>query len=443
MTTLAEHIIIAGAENRPPMLEKSMYDSWASHIRLFIKGKKNGRMMLDSIDEGPLVYPTVVGEVKHTRPKKYSELTEAEQLQDDCDETKDICDRVKLLMKGTELSYQERECRLYNLFDKFASVQGETLYEYYWRFSQLINDMHTIRMIMQQVQVNTKFMNTLPPEWSKFVTDVKLAKSLYTTNYDQLYPDTLALVANSQTLYNPSQSPQHSGEDPIDCINKAMAFLSVVTSRFPPSNNQLRTNRGIATTSRGNYAAGQAKVVKCYNCLGEGHMAKPCTQPKRPRNSACFKEKLMLAEAQEAGQILDAEQLAFIADPRIAKVQVAQQTIPQNLAFQTKDLDAYDSNCDDISSAKAVLMANLSSCDLDFLSKVPYSDTYLNDMINRDVQEIPYYEQTHIDDLPDNEITSDSNIIPYSQYLQESQDAVIHDTNSSAPNNLLVLSLVE
>ncbi|GKA56029.1 hypothetical protein Tco_0755101, partial [Tanacetum coccineum] len=85
MTTLAEHIIVAGPENRPPMLEKSMYDSWASRIRIFIKGNKNGRMMLDLIDEGPLVYPTVVGEDGQTRPKKYFELTEAQQLQDDCD----------------------------------------------------------------------------------------------------------------------------------------------------------------------------------------------------------------------------------------------------------------------------------------------------------------------------------------------------------------------
>ncbi|GJV03841.1 hypothetical protein Tco_1337410 [Tanacetum coccineum] len=59
MTTLAEHIIVVGAESCPPMLEKSMYDSWASHIRLFIKGKKHGGMMLDSIDNGLLVYPTV------------------------------------------------------------------------------------------------------------------------------------------------------------------------------------------------------------------------------------------------------------------------------------------------------------------------------------------------------------------------------------------------
>ncbi|GJR19273.1 hypothetical protein Tco_0967800 [Tanacetum coccineum] len=59
MTTLTEHIVVAGAENRPPMLEKSMYDSWASHTHLFIKGKKHGRMMLDSIENGLLVYPTV------------------------------------------------------------------------------------------------------------------------------------------------------------------------------------------------------------------------------------------------------------------------------------------------------------------------------------------------------------------------------------------------
>nr|GEZ20107.1 hypothetical protein [Tanacetum cinerariifolium] len=74
MTTLAEHIIVAGAENHPPMLEKSMYNSWESRIRLFVKGKKHGRMMLDSIDNGSLVY-TNVEENGQTRLKKYSELT--------------------------------------------------------------------------------------------------------------------------------------------------------------------------------------------------------------------------------------------------------------------------------------------------------------------------------------------------------------------------------
>ncbi|GJZ02997.1 hypothetical protein Tco_0520958, partial [Tanacetum coccineum] len=118
--------------------------------------------------------------------------------------------------KGTSLSKQERECKRYDEFDKFSHVKGETLYEYYLRFAQLINDINIIQMTMQPVQVNTKFLNNLPPEWGKFVTDVKLARDLHTSNYDQLYayleqhevhaneahlmrerfPDPLALVAN-------------------------------------------------------------------------------------------------------------------------------------------------------------------------------------------------------------------------------------------------------
>ncbi|GKC64330.1 retrovirus-related pol polyprotein from transposon TNT 1-94 [Tanacetum coccineum] len=71
---------------------------------------------------------------------------------------------------------------------------------------------------------------------------------------------------------------------------------------------------GNSTSSKGNNVAGQARVVKCYNCQGEGHMAWQCTQPKRPRNSAWFKEKMLLVQAQEAGQVLNEEQLAFLGD---------------------------------------------------------------------------------------------------------------------------------
>ncbi|GKE21025.1 integrase, catalytic region, zinc finger, CCHC-type containing protein, partial [Tanacetum coccineum] len=115
-----------------------------------------------------------------------------------------------------------------------------------------------------------------------------------------------------------------------------------------------------ATSYGGNNASGHTRVVKCYNCQGEGHMARQCTQPMRPRNATWYKDKAMLAEAQEAGQILDEEQLTFLADPGVLKGHAVQITIPNNVAFQTEDLDTYDSDCDDISNAKAVLMANIS-----------------------------------------------------------------------------------
>ncbi|GJS99410.1 retrovirus-related pol polyprotein from transposon TNT 1-94 [Tanacetum coccineum] len=158
------------------------------------------------------------------------------------------------------------------------------------------------------------------------------------------------------------------GDDPIAYLNKAMAFLTAVaSSRFPTTNNQLRTSsnlRNQATiqddSSRGNAASGQARVVKCYNCQGEGHMARQCTQLKRPRNATWYTEKAMLVEAHEAGQILDEEQLAFHVDPGIPASQV-QTNIPHNATFQTEDLDTYDSDCDDLSTTQAVLMANISN----------------------------------------------------------------------------------
>ncbi|GKA51012.1 hypothetical protein Tco_0744208 [Tanacetum coccineum] len=124
--------------------------------------------------------------------------------------------------------------------------------------------------------------------------------------------------------------------------------------------------------------------------------------------------------------------------------QATQTIITHNAAFQTDDLDAYDLDYDDISLAKAVLMANLSSYDSDVLSEVPQHDTYQNDdMINQSVQETHYFEQSLIDYVPDNEITSDSNIISYEQYLPETQNAIVQDTNSFAQQDAMIIFVFE
>ncbi|GJU98996.1 hypothetical protein Tco_1328267 [Tanacetum coccineum] len=351
---------------------------------LYLKGKKNGRMKLESIESGPLVYPTV---------EENGLPLDVYALINHCHAAKEIWDIVKLLMQGTKLSYQECESKLYNEFDKFTSIKEESLHKYYLRFAQLINDMYTIGMTMQQVQVNIKFLNDLQLEWSKFVTDVKLAKNMYTTNFDQLY----AYLSQHEGHANEARMMR---DDPIACLNKAMAFMStVVASRFPPTNNQLRTSsnpRNQATIQNGRVLFHKFKRDKVRVLLGEWHMARQCTKPKRPRNSAWFKENMLLVQAQEYGQ---------------------------NAAFQTDDLDAYDSDCDDISSAKAVLMANLSSYDSDVLSE--------------------NFVQSLIDYVLDNEITSNSNIISYDQYLQQTQNESVQDTNSSAQQDSLIISMFD
>nr|GEX33459.1 hypothetical protein [Tanacetum cinerariifolium] len=189
MASLADKAILSGIDNRPPMLEKDMYDSKKSRMELYMLNRQHGSMILESVEHGPLIWPTVE-EDGVTRLKKYSELSAAEAIQADCDVkatniilqalppeiyalvsthkvAKDLWERIQMLMQGTSLTKQERECKLYDELDKFTYRKGETLRDFYLRFSLLLNDMYMYNMKLKQFQVNTKFLNTLPPEWSK------------------------------------------------------------------------------------------------------------------------------------------------------------------------------------------------------------------------------------------------------------------------------------
>nr|GEZ23175.1 integrase, catalytic region, zinc finger, CCHC-type, peptidase aspartic, catalytic [Tanacetum cinerariifolium] len=82
-----------------------------------------------------------------------------------------------------------------------------------------------------------------------------------------------------------------------------------------------------------------------------------------------FRDKVLLVEAQGSGKVLNEEELEFLVDTRVAKGPVTQMIITHNAAYQANDLDAYDYDCDDFSTAKAVLMANLSRYGSDVLSE--------------------------------------------------------------------------
>ncbi|GKF23900.1 hypothetical protein Tco_0076222, partial [Tanacetum coccineum] len=157
------------------------------------------------------------------------------------------------------------------------------------------------------------------------------------------------------------------GDDFIDAINKMMSFLSTERQNsYAAGTSGTRAN---TSGTRGNYL-GQQRIVKCFNCQRE--------------------------------------------DLGIAEGLVTQSVITHNAAYQADDLDAYDSDCDEISTAKEILMANLSSYGPDVLSDVPISDNTNNDMLNQSVQEMPYFEPSRFMEHSENEIHSDSNIIPYS-----------------------------
>ncbi|GJY07350.1 hypothetical protein Tco_0374404 [Tanacetum coccineum] len=260
MTTLADKAILSGADNRPPMLEKDMHDSWKSIMELYMMNRQHGRMILESVENGLLIWPTIKENVTQQQQPEFPQL------------------------------------------DSGLTVP-----------------------VFKQ------------------------------------------------------------GNDSIDAINHMMSFLSVVvTSRYPTTNDKLRNSGD--------------EFLLLRVPLGP-------TLEEQKRDDSWFKDKVLLVQAQENGQILHEEELAFLADPRIAKGQATQTVITHNAAYQADNLDAYDSDCDELNNAKVALMANLSHYGSE-RSVLRYT-------------------------IPDN------------VYVTESQQAVVQNSNSSAQQDALILSVIE
>ncbi|GKA03494.1 hypothetical protein Tco_0676275 [Tanacetum coccineum] len=133
MANLSEDIQCASSDTQPPMLDKTDFASWQQRIRLYCRGTE-GALHLGLPKD---IYTLI------------NHYTDA----------KDIWDNNK----------------------------GETIHDYYVRFTKLINDMRNIKMTMSRMQLNSKFVNNMLPEWGRFVTIVKLNRGLRDSNYDQLY----------------------------------------------------------------------------------------------------------------------------------------------------------------------------------------------------------------------------------------------------------------
>ncbi|GJY94881.1 retrovirus-related pol polyprotein from transposon TNT 1-94 [Tanacetum coccineum] len=151
------------------MLDRIDFASWKPRIRLYCQGKENGVNILKSIDEGPFQMGTIRDTI--------AEGTEGAQqlglpkdtytLINHYTEAKDIWDNVKMLLEGFELMKEDRESQLYDDFEHFRQNKGETIHDYYVRFAKLINDMRNIKMTMSRMQLNSKFVNNMLPEWGE------------------------------------------------------------------------------------------------------------------------------------------------------------------------------------------------------------------------------------------------------------------------------------
>ncbi|GJT49356.1 retrovirus-related pol polyprotein from transposon TNT 1-94 [Tanacetum coccineum] len=382
---------------------------------------------------------------------------------------KEIWDNVEMLMQGSGRTIQQRKEDLFDEYERFRAIGNESIHDYFVRFHKLVNDMKITQLNIPTHQMNTKFVNNLPAYWGKYVTNVKQNMDISTTPYVQIYThlkayephakktlkkqeqstsivDPLAYVAHTTTapvLPSPSTSnPQPTAQSPNDALMATMTqianLLSGFQKQFPPTNNQLRTSSNSRTHATvhdghivtepvqrkapgnvGNTGARGKKVI-CYNCRGEGHVARQCKEPKRKMDSQYFKDKALLMEAKEKGDVLDAEAEAFLADVECTAPYDQPQALTTTNMFQANHEDAYDSDVDEGPNAAVAFMANLSSTSA---TNNPVNEVHSND--NQIFDNVDYqlsqemHQEEHLDSDAETEI--DDNTIPYHQYLLDTE----------------------
>nr|GEU77960.1 transcription factor GTE1-like [Tanacetum cinerariifolium] len=454
----------------PPMVDKTNYSLWVS------------RMLLYTIDEEKLhesVDITATNIVLQGLPQDIYNLVNHN----------DIWDMVKLLIQVSELSLQERESKLYDDFDTFTSMPGETIHSYYMRFAQLINDMYTIGTTMRPLQVNTKFVNHLPPEWSKFVTDVKLAKDMLNTNFDHLYahlrqheahanevrliiqryPDQIALVANSPSCLNPAQyyphmssvtqqyyltpTPQHSYDTPMvphsryqpSVVNHSSVAYQpkhqqpavqqpyqapALQPSYQPSANYQPLQSSYASSDSGLAIPTLELFDNPFDNLNKLQAFVTSTFASRflqtinqLRTSSNLRNQATIQDGRVTMQLVQGRQTQGYANNRTGNNATSQVANRNGFAGQARVVKCF--NCQELKqsnqmtlmllilidyapSAKAVLMANLSSCDSDVLSEVLTPDTP----------------------------------IEVAMYSQNTENPVVQNTSSSAQQEELLMTVI-
>nr|GFB08515.1 hypothetical protein [Tanacetum cinerariifolium] len=227
------------------------------------------------------------------------------------------------------------------------------------------------------MQVNIQFLQQLQPKWSRFVTIVKQQHKLDEVSYHKLFDilkqykndvneiraeklarnaNPLALVATAQAskeiakpITPPSETTSEKDSDPKQAhrdkdMQKNFALIAKYFKNiYKPTTNNLRTSsnsknkkldmtpwyknddhsRQFGTQRTVNVAGTREKLgspvvqksrIQCFNCKEYVHFAKECRKPKRVKDSAYHKEKMLLCKQAEQGVPLQAEQYDWLAD---------------------------------------------------------------------------------------------------------------------------------
>nr|GEV32714.1 reverse transcriptase domain-containing protein [Tanacetum cinerariifolium] len=275
---------------------------------------------------------------------------------DACPNECEMWKAIERLKQGESINVQDLETNLYWEFGKFTSHDGESLESYYSRFYKMMNELIKNQCDVTNHQVNVYFLLQLQLEWQRFVTLVKQSQELKTVSYHKIYDilkqhqnevneiraeritrtaNPLALVAQQQPVYHLQNHLTHYTQNSSTRSQQAATRnkgKAIVKSPQPiydqePSliaeddemskDKEIDKLMALISLSLGNVAGARENVgttvvqksgIQCYNCKEFRHVARECQKPKRAKDAAYHREKMLLYKQEEARIQLNAEQ---------------------------------------------------------------------------------------------------------------------------------------
>nr|GEX49142.1 hypothetical protein [Tanacetum cinerariifolium] len=209
-----QDIYAAGFDSRPPMFNKENYVPWSSRLLRYAKSRPNGKLIHNSILNGPYVRKMIpepgdanreitVTETFHLQTDDELSDKELKQIEaddqaiqtillglpediyavgDSCETAQEIWFRVQQMMKGSDIGIQEKKAKLFSEWERFTSNEGESIESYYHRFLKLMNDLKRNKHFPEKIASNLKFLNNLQPEWSRHVAQNPRAQNIGNQN---------------------------------------------------------------------------------------------------------------------------------------------------------------------------------------------------------------------------------------------------------------------
>nr|GEV03276.1 hypothetical protein [Tanacetum cinerariifolium] len=275
-----QNIYAAGFESRPPMLNKENYVPWSSRLLWYAKSRPNGKLIYNSIINGPYVRRMIpeLGDTNREVPMNETfhvqtddELTEKELKQieaddqaiqtilfglpkdiytavDSCETAQEIWLRVQQIMKGSDIGYQEKKAKLFNEWERFTSNYGESIESSYHQWSRHVNivhqtkDLHTTdyTQLYDFLKYNQKEVDELKAER---LTKIQDPLPLMTTSSN---PYNFPVLNQYQPSFNQNYMQQlmpnpEDITDPTTAMNMALALMAKafkLNYSTPTNNNQ-------------------------------------------------------------------------------------------------------------------------------------------------------------------------------------------------------------